>query len=251
MTSAGSNTHIVGTESATIVLPMGTQLVIKDALLCPESKRTLLSFKAIRANGFHVETKVENGTEYLIMTKFDGPKKKVVEKIPSLASGLYYTYINPIKEFVALKTIFRNPESYRVWHDRLGHPGLGMMRRIIKGSVGHNIATKDFPNPEDYMCTACAEGKLILRPSTWKVKDESPIFLQRIQGDICGPIKPLSGPFKYFMVLIDASTRWSHVCLLSTRNHAFAKIIAQIIRLQAHHPELRIQSIRMDNAAEF
>ena len=33
MTIVGSNTHIVGTGSATIVLPMGTQLVIKDALL--------------------------------------------------------------------------------------------------------------------------------------------------------------------------------------------------------------------------
>jgi transposase InsO family protein len=41
------------------------------------------------------------------------------------------------------------------------------------------------------------------------------------------------------------------VCLLSTRNHVFAKIIAQIIKLQANYPEHRIQSIRMDNAAQF
>jgi hypothetical protein len=53
------------------------------------------------------------------------------------------------------------------------------------------------------------------------------------------------------MVLIDASTRWSHVCLLSTRNHAFVKIMSQIIKLKAHYPEHRIQSIRMDSAAEF
>ena len=53
------------------------------------------------------------------------------------------------------------------------------------------------------------------------------------------------------MVLIDASTRWSHVSLLSTRNHAFAKIMAQLIKLKAHYPEHRIQSIRMDNAVEF
>jgi hypothetical protein len=53
------------------------------------------------------------------------------------------------------------------------------------------------------------------------------------------------------MVLIDASTRWSHVCLLSTRNHAFAKIMSQIIKLKANFPEHRINSIRMDNAAEF
>jgi hypothetical protein len=53
------------------------------------------------------------------------------------------------------------------------------------------------------------------------------------------------------MVLIDASTRWSHVCLLSTRNHAFAKIMSPIIKLKANFPEHRINSIRMDNAAEF
>ena len=41
------------------------------------------------------------------------------------------------------------------------------------------------------------------------------------------------------------------MCLLSTRNHAFAKIIARVIRLRAHHTEYQIQSIRMDNAAEF
>jgi hypothetical protein len=53
------------------------------------------------------------------------------------------------------------------------------------------------------------------------------------------------------MVLIDASTQWSHVCLLATRNHAFIKIIAQVIKLKAQYPEHQIQSIRMDNAAEF
>ena len=53
------------------------------------------------------------------------------------------------------------------------------------------------------------------------------------------------------MVMIDASTRWSHVCLLSTRKHAFAKLITQVIRLRANQPKYQIKSIRMDNAAEF
>ena len=38
---------------------------------------------------------------------------------------------------------------------------------------------------------------------------------------------------------------------LSTHNHAFAKIITQVIRLRAQNPEHQIQSIQMDNAAEF
>jgi hypothetical protein len=65
------------------------------------------------------------------------------------------------------------------------------------------------------------------------------------------PIQLLCGPFRYFMVLINASTRWSHVCLPSTSNHAFAKFMMQVIRLKVNYPEYRIQSIYMDNAAEF
>jgi transposase InsO family protein len=124
-----------------------------------------------------------------------------------------------------------------------------MMRRIINNSAGHDV--RGFPNPEDFVCTACAKGNLITRPSLLKIRDESPVFLQRIQGDICGPIQPLSGSFRYFMIMIDASTRWSYVDLLSTRNHAFSKLIAQIIRLKASFRDNRIQSIWMDNASEF
>ena len=78
-----------------------------------------------------------------------------------------------------------------------------------------------------------------------------PAFLERIQGDICGPIHPPSGPFHYFMVLIDASTRWSHVCHLSSRNVVFARLLAQIIRLRVQFPDHPIKIICIDNAGEF
>ena len=53
------------------------------------------------------------------------------------------------------------------------------------------------------------------------------------------------------MILIDASSRWSHVCLLSSRNLAFAKLLAQMIRLRAQFPDYPINTIRLDNASEF
>jgi hypothetical protein len=52
----------------------------------------------------------------------------------------------------------------------------------------------------------------------------------------------------YFMVLIDVSTRWSHVCLLSTRNHVFAKFMTHVIRLKANFSEHLLQYVRLDNA---
>ena len=53
------------------------------------------------------------------------------------------------------------------------------------------------------------------------------------------------------MVLIDASTRWSHVCLLSTRNIAFGRLLTQMIKLRAQFPDYPIKTIRLDNAGEF
>jgi hypothetical protein len=105
-----------------------------------------------------------------------------------------------------------------------------MMHRIIKNSHGHPLKNQKILLQSDYPCSACSQGKLIIKSSPLKIAIESPSCLERIQGDICGPIHPPSGPFRYFMVLIDASTRWSHVCLLSTRNVAFARLLAQIIR---------------------
>ncbi|KAJ1287825.1 hypothetical protein BS78_02G040500 [Paspalum vaginatum] len=222
-TIAGSDSCIIGSGKAMIILPMGTQLEIKEALLYPESTRTRLSFRDIRANGFHLETAEEDGKEYLYIIKYGEYDKAVIEKFPSLETGLYFT---ELVVYTSLKTVFRHSELFSLWHCRLGHPGLRMMRHIINNSQGHNMNVKHFPNQEDFVCHACATGKLIVRLSPLKVKNEIPTFLERIQGDICGPIQPLLGPFQYFMVLIDASSKWLHVCLLSTRNHAFAKLIS-------------------------
>ena len=105
--------------------------------------------------------------------------------------------------------------------------------------------------PRDHLCAPCSKGKLIIKSSPSKIVNETPNFLEQIQGDTCGPIHPSSGPFNYFIVLVDASTRWPHVCLVFSRNVAFAKLLAQIIRLQAQFSNYPIKSFRFDNASEF
>ena len=73
---------------------------------------------------------------------------------------------------------------------------------------------------------------------------ESPVFLERTHGDICGP-------FRYFKVLIDVFTRWSRVCIISSRNVAFDRFLAQMIKLRAQFSDYPIETIRLDNACEF
>jgi hypothetical protein len=105
LTIAGHDALIVGSGRATITLPMGTQITIEDALLYPESTRTLLSFRDIRKNGFHVETHEDSKEEYLLFTKLTAFGKRICEKISSLQHGLYFTYIKPV-EHIVYKIIF-------------------------------------------------------------------------------------------------------------------------------------------------
>ena len=152
-----------------------------------------------------------NGNKYLLITG----QKQILEQLISSSYGLYQTTIRPLESRAVMNQKFNDPKSFLLWHELLGHPRLSMMCRITK------------------------------------IASESPEFLERIQGDICGPMHPSSRPFRYFMVLIDVSTRWSHVCLLSTQNVAFSRLLAQIIRLRVQFPDHPIKTIRLDNAGEF
>lgn len=126
-----------------------------------------------------------------------------------------------------------------------------MKRQILINSHGHSLKNLKILLYNDYSYVAYSQSKLIIRSSSTKVNVETVIFLERVHRDICGPIHLPCGPFRYFMVLVDASSRWSHVSLLSGRNIAFARLLAQIIILRAQFLDYCIKTICLDNAAEF
>jgi hypothetical protein len=72
MTIVGWDALIVYSGQATTTLSMGTQITMEDALLYPDSTRTLLSFRDNHKNGFHVKTHMDNKEEFLLFTKLIG-----------------------------------------------------------------------------------------------------------------------------------------------------------------------------------
>ena len=224
-TISGTSNLIRGSRRANIMLPKGTRFHINDALYSSKSTRNLLSFKDIHINGYHIETMNDGNKEYIYITSIVSGKKLVVETLSAFSTRLYHTTIKLIESYVVMSQKFNDPKTFVIWHDRLGHPGSSMMRRIIENSQGHELKNQNILLSNEYPCVTCSQGKLIVRSSHTKVKFEFPIFLERVHGDICGPIHPSCGHFRYFMVLIDASTRWSHVCLLATRSIAFSRLL--------------------------
>ena len=199
---------------------------IEDAIHSNKSSRNLLSFKDIRRNGYHIETMNRDANEYLLITSIIFGQKCILEQLSSISCGLYQTTIRSIESYAVMNQKFNDSNAFLLWHERLGHPEISMMRRIVQNSNGHPLTSKQILVIDGYTCVACSKGKLIIRPSFTKVTFESLAFLESMQGDICGPIHPRSRPFCYFMVLTDASTQWSHVCLLSSRNVAFSRLLA-------------------------
>ena len=106
------------------------------------------------------------------------------------------------------------PARIQMWHNTLGHPGTTMFRRMIPTLAGHTVCPSDARKLEG--CASCSQGKFLKQPSKWKLPSELPEPLERLQGDICGPIVPSSGPFCYSLVLVDASGHHAEVSLLIT-----------------------------------
>ncbi|GAV62394.1 hypothetical protein CFOL_v3_05918, partial [Cephalotus follicularis] len=96
-TISGTSDLIEGSGMTSFVLSDRTQMRITDILYSTKSRRNLLSFKDIRRNGYHIETKNESGKEYLYITGNASGRKQILEKLPGISSGLYIMKIREIE----------------------------------------------------------------------------------------------------------------------------------------------------------
>ena len=160
-TISGPVDLIKGFKIAIIVMHNGTKFQIDDALYSNKFDRNLLSFKDIRRNGYHIETINRNGNEYLLITG----QKQILEQLISSSYGLYQTTIRPLEFHVVMNQKFNDPKAFLLWHERLGHPGFSMMRRIVQNSNGHPLTSRQILKSHDFSCTVCSQDKLIIRPS--------------------------------------------------------------------------------------
>ena len=69
----------------------------------------------------------DGNKECLYITPIVSGKKLVVETLLAFSIGLYHTTIKPIESYVVVNQKFKDPKTFVLWHDRLGHLGSSMM----------------------------------------------------------------------------------------------------------------------------
>jgi hypothetical protein len=194
LTIAGRRDFKFREGRAKIVLPGGATLWIERAMYAPSAHQSLISFKDLRAHGVHTFTVVKGHSEALelrqgttvIATAYAGISGLYELPIVStshpqfkgaLASDLSESQTETSQKLASPGSV---PAKIGLWHNRRGHPGTTMFRRMIPILSGHEVCQGDANKVG--VCSACAQGKMINRPSRWKLSTELSPQLHRLHG---------------------------------------------------------------------
>jgi len=116
-------------------------------------------------------------------------------------------------------------EAARLWHVRLGHIGLDLLRKTA-------LITKGMPDfsgirPKYIAYKSCNATKLLRQPSSKAITDP-PNALGRIKGDIfvIRPIPLNNKPYR--LILVDRKTRFKIIKLLKSKDKVITKAKAAI-----------------------
>lgn len=120
-----------------------------------------------------------------------------------------------------------------------------MMHKIIESSNGHLLRNQKIVFSNKIICTY--KENLWLDNPLLRLVMNIHRFHKEFKEIYVDQSIHLVDHFIIFISLIDASTRWTQVCLLSTSNIIFARLIAQIIRLRAQFPYYPIKTMRVNS----
>jgi hypothetical protein len=124
----------------------------------------------------------------------------------------------------------------------MGHIGVKGLRSAVEGlSLDDSTHTS---------CRICATANIKRSPFPQKATHRATRPLQRIHSDICGPLPPAYGSYRYFILFICCHSRYISLYLLKSREEAPQRFIDFCSAAETSLQQ-KITILRVDNAPEL
>lgn len=126
-----------------------------------------------------------------------------------------------------------------IWHKRLGHVHSDRLRKL------------PVPHKMTQTCVTCIENKESAR--AFKPKSSNCTPLDLLYMDVVGPIHPPTpGGHRYYLCVLDHSTKTSLICLMLGKGQAGKYVRAAINTLERKSANgSKVKAIRSDQGQEF
>lgn len=209
---------------------------LENTLYVPKLKKNLFSVGAATSKQFKVT--------------FDDSKIEVRNQ-KVIATGIKMTnqcYKMLFKEKGIEQANAATEESVRLWHERLGHPGINTLKEMASQGLIPGIKTS---NIDKFFCDSCQSGKMHRLPFHANLSNRISKPGEFIHSDVCGkmPVTSLGGA-NYFLLFKDDCTSYRFVYFMKHKSDTFSTFLQfqQMIERQTGN---KIKVFKSDNGREF
>ncbi|GKE33092.1 retrovirus-related pol polyprotein from transposon TNT 1-94 [Tanacetum coccineum] len=136
-----------------------------------------------------------------------------------------------------------------LWHRLLSHMNFGAINHLARHGLVRGLPQLKFK--KDYLCSACAMGKIKKKPHKPKSEDTNQEKLYLLHTDLCGPMRVASvNGKKYILVIVDDYSRFTWVKCLRSKYEA-SDFIIKFLKMIKVWLKVHVRRIRTDNGTEF
>ena len=235
----GSIVEIEGKGSILFRCKKGDQWVLSGVYYIPKLRSNLVSLGQLTECGHRILMDNDD------LEVFDKVGRRLIMRVRRTLNRLYQIKLNP-----TMPVCFQTSTSKQAWlcHGHLRHVNFHSIKQMVNKEMVGGVPHIDHP---EEVCHACLAGKQTQgsfpRVTQWRA--EKPLELLHV--NLCGPINPpTAAGNKYFMLIVDDSTRWMTVYTLKSKDQAcevFVKYKAEAKNIVG----CKIKTVRSDRGVSF
>ncbi|GMI93411.1 hypothetical protein HRI_003010400 [Hibiscus trionum] len=158
-----------------------------------------------------------------------------------LDGGLYsFSCLNGQEPPLCFHARVKNDSDYWLWHRRLGHPSIEIVKRISNVTVSTASST---------VCMACQTGKSHVLPFATSSSVYSKPF-ELVEIDVWGPAPISSNGFRFFVLFVDLYSRNTWMYLLKNKSDVSVAfdLFVSLVNTQF---DSKILALQTDGGGEF